>query len=161
MDIKKSKLRIVSMIGQMQGETRAALEHAFACMRAVEIVSKVAGDLASRPFNEWGERDFYRGVEFISRLSDAAKKGSADEMKRVLADGFVFPEGSRADVHVDEPGGLPTPRDAAEALEACHEIMLKSVLGIPPQLAVQMPNIMRLIEVARSTLTVKQDSKPG
>ncbi len=72
MDLKKNKLRIVSMIGQAQSdETRGALEHAFSCMRVVEAIAKTLG----YPFGSDGAKE--RALDWAWTIATAAREGDA------------------------------------------------------------------------------------
>lgn len=52
----------------------------------------------------------------------------------------------------DQTGKLPTVSDADEAVQAVRVAMLQHIMKLPPDLAVQLANIHRLLKVARAVI---------
>lgn len=52
---------------------------------------------------------------------------------------------------IDTTGKMPTVKDVEEAEQAVKSLITK-IATVPPEIAVQLPNILRCLQVAKATL---------
>lgn len=58
----------------------------------------------------------------------------------------------------DLTGSMPTKRDLNDARQVVKKHVMTGILTLPPELALQLPNILRLLSVLEQTGVLKDDS---
>lgn len=62
-----------------------------------------------------------------------------------------------ADIEIeDRTGSLPSSNDVNEAIAVISKFVTIGMMKLPPELAVQMPNILRCLKVAKTLIEYKE-----